>query len=120
MKKRKHSIEDLFILVTFLVYAIALLLFASLGATVYRTVTSGMQQHQIQQVDAPVTVQIRIAGFNGNLCSGQEPAQPLFIRGRYPTISVDVAHNSAGHGYAASGTSRFYKDSILCDAGDSR
>ena len=49
MKERKHSIEDLFILVTFLVYAMALLLFASLGATVYRTVTSGMQQHQIQR-----------------------------------------------------------------------
>ena len=49
MKEQKHSIEDLFILVTFLVYAIALLLFASLGATVYRTVTSQMKQHQIQR-----------------------------------------------------------------------
>ena len=49
MKERKHSIEDLFILVTFLVYAIALLMFASLGASVYRNVTSQMQQHQIQR-----------------------------------------------------------------------
>ena len=49
MKERKHSIENLFILVTFLVYAVALLLFASLGATVYRTVTAQMQQHQIQR-----------------------------------------------------------------------
>lgn len=49
MKERKHSIEDLFILVTFLVYAVALLMFASLGASVYRNVTSQMQQHQIQR-----------------------------------------------------------------------
>lgn len=49
MKERKHSIEDLFILVTFLVYAIALLMFASLGASVYRNVTSQMQQHQIRR-----------------------------------------------------------------------
>lgn len=49
MKERKHSMEDLFILVTFLVYAIALLMFAFLGASVYRNVTSQMQQHQIQR-----------------------------------------------------------------------
>lgn len=49
MKERKHSIERMFILVTFLVYAMALLLLASLGASVYRNVTFRMQQHQIQR-----------------------------------------------------------------------
>ena len=49
MKERKHSVENLFILVTFLIYALALLLFTTLGATVYRSVTAKMQQHQIQR-----------------------------------------------------------------------
>ena len=49
MKEGKHSIENLFIMVTFLVYAAALLVFVSLGATVYRSVTTQMQQHQNQR-----------------------------------------------------------------------
>ena len=49
MKERKHSVESLFILVTFLIYALALLMFTTLGATVYRSVTAKMQQHQIQR-----------------------------------------------------------------------
>ena len=49
MKEGKHSIENLFIMVTFLVYAVALLVFVSLGATVYRSVTTQMQQHQNQR-----------------------------------------------------------------------
>ena len=49
MKEQKHSIEVLFTMVTFLVYAMALLLFVSLGATVYRSVTQQMEVQQTQR-----------------------------------------------------------------------
>ena len=48
MKEQKHSIEVIFTMVTFLVYAMALLMFVSLGATVYRSVTQQMELHQTQ------------------------------------------------------------------------
>lgn len=49
MKEQKHSMEVLFTMVTFLVYAMALLMFVSLGATVYRTVTRQMELHQTER-----------------------------------------------------------------------
>lgn len=49
MKEQKHSIEVIFTMVTFLVYAMALLMFVSLGATVYRSVTHQMELHQTQR-----------------------------------------------------------------------
>ena len=47
MKEQKHSMEIIFTMITFLIYAAALLLFVSLGASVYQSVTEGMEQHQI-------------------------------------------------------------------------
>ena len=49
MKEQKHSIEVVFTMVTFLVYAMVLLMFVSLGATVYRSVTQQMELHQTQR-----------------------------------------------------------------------
>ena len=49
MKEQKHSIEVIFTMVTFLVYAMVLLMFVSLGATVYRSVTQQMELHQTQR-----------------------------------------------------------------------
>ena len=49
MKEQKHSIEVIFTMVTFLTYAMALLMFVSLGATVYRSVTQQMELHQTQR-----------------------------------------------------------------------
>ena len=49
MKEQKHSIEVIFTMVTFLMYAMALLMFVSLGATVYRSVTQQMELHQTQR-----------------------------------------------------------------------
>ena len=49
MKEQKHSIEVVFTMVTFLVYAMVLLMFVSLGATVYRSVTPQMELHQTQR-----------------------------------------------------------------------
>lgn len=49
MKEQKHSIEVVFTMVTFLMYAMALLMFVSLGATVYRSVTQQMELHQTQR-----------------------------------------------------------------------
>ena len=49
MKEQKHSIEVVFTMVAFLMYAMALLMFVSLGATVYRSVTQKMELHQTQR-----------------------------------------------------------------------
>lgn len=49
MKEKRHETDVLFTMVTFLIYALALLLFVSLGATVYRSVTQRMEQHQNQR-----------------------------------------------------------------------
>ena len=49
MKEQKHSIEVIFTMVTFLMYAMVLLMFVSLGATVYRSVTQQMELHQTQR-----------------------------------------------------------------------
>ena len=49
MKEQKQSIEVVFTMVTFLVYAMVLLMFVSLGATVYRSVTQQMELHQTQR-----------------------------------------------------------------------
>ncbi len=49
MKEQKHSIEVIFTMMTFLTYAMALLMFVSLGATVYRSVTQQMELHQTQR-----------------------------------------------------------------------
>ena len=49
MKEQKHSIEVVFTMVTFLMYAMALLMFVSLGAMVYRSVTHQMELHQTQR-----------------------------------------------------------------------
>ena len=46
MREQKHSIETVFTMITFLVYTIAMVLFVLLGASVYRSVTGQMQQHQ--------------------------------------------------------------------------
>ena len=48
MKEQKHSIEVVFTMVTFLMYAMALLMFVSLGATVDRSVTHQMELPQTQ------------------------------------------------------------------------
>lgn len=49
MREQKHETEMIFTVVTFLVYALALLMFASLSASVYHSVTERMEQHQAQR-----------------------------------------------------------------------
>ena len=49
MKEQKHETDVLFTIVTFLIYAIVLLLFVSLGAKVYRSVTHRLDLHQSQR-----------------------------------------------------------------------
>lgn len=49
MKEQKHETDVLFMIVTFLIYAIVLLLFVSLGAKVYRSVTHRLDLHQSQR-----------------------------------------------------------------------
>lgn len=48
-KEQQHETDVLFTMVTFLIYALALLLFVSLGATVYRSVTQRLDWHQNQR-----------------------------------------------------------------------
>lgn len=49
MREQRHSMETVFTMITFLVYALAMVVFVLLGASVYRSVTEQMQIHQAQR-----------------------------------------------------------------------
>lgn len=80
MREQKHSIDFLFSMMAFLVYAAAMLAFTGFGAGVYRSVTARMESnHTVGTVRAYFTEKIRQHDAENAVTAGEIEGEPALI-----------------------------------------
>ncbi len=79
-KQRSHSVDFLFTLATFLIYAGAMLMLVYMGIAVYQSVTGQMEQHYITRTaQAYIVEKIRQNDQSGMISTGEIDDHPALL-----------------------------------------
>lgn len=79
-KQQSHSVDFLFTLMTFLVYAGAMLMLVYMGTSVYKSVTQQMEQHYVTRTaQAYIVEKIRQNDKSGTISAGEVQEHPALI-----------------------------------------
>lgn len=79
-KQQNHSVDFLFTLMTFLVYAGAMLMLVYMGTSVYKSVTQQMEQHYVTRTaQAYIVEKIRQNDKSGTISAGEVKGRPALI-----------------------------------------